>query len=154
RQYLENVAAAQAAVGEGAAHVDKLRAFFNHPGFIEPMIERTRAALAEIPAERRQAAHLLFSAHSIPLAMAQNCKYEIQFREASRLVAEGLGHTNWRLVYQSRSGPPSQPWLGPDIGEALDDIGEPGGGVSSASRDVICVPIGFISDHMEVQFDL
>jgi ferrochelatase len=117
RQYRENIAAAQAEVGEGAPEVDKLRVFFNHPGFIEPMVERTAAALGQIPAERRAAAHLLFSAHSIPLAMAQNCDYERQFCESSRLVAEAVGHVNWRLVYQSRSGPPSQPWLEPDVGD-------------------------------------
>jgi ferrochelatase len=147
RQYWENVAAAQAVVGEGAPQVDKLRAFFNHPGFIEPMIERVAAALAEIPSERRAGAELLFSAHSIPLGMAQNCEYESQFREASRLVAEGVGHARWRLVYQSRSGPPSQPWLGPDVGEAIEAI-------SQEAKDVVVVPIGFISDHMEVLFDL
>ena len=149
RQYRENIAAAQAEVGEGAPAIDKLRAFFNHPGFIEPMIERTRTALERIPSERRQAAHLLFSSHSIPLTMAQNCLYETHFREASRLVAEGLGHRNWRLVYQSRSGPPAQPWLGPDVGEALTEIAAGGG-----SRDTVVVPIGFVSDHMEVLYDL
>ena len=82
--------------------------------------------------------------------MADNCQYEAQFREASRLVADGLGHANWRLVYQSRSGPPSQPWLGPDIGEALAEIAQ----LSKAVSDVVVVPIGFISDHMEVLYDL
>jgi ferrochelatase len=148
RQYRENIAAAQAEVGEGAPAVDKLRVFFNHPGFIEPMVERTAAALAQIPAERRAAAYLLFSAHSIPLAMAQNCHYERQFRESSQLVAEAVGHANWRLVYQSRSGPPSQPWLEPDVGDALAEI------AISKSKDAVVVPIGFISDHMEVLFDL
>lgn len=150
RQYRENIAAAQVEVGEGAPQVDKLRAFFNHPGFIEPMIERTSAALAQIPAARRSAAHLLFTAHSIPLAMAANCQYETQFREASRLVADGLGHSNWRLVYQSRSGPPSQPWLEPDIEGALAKIA----GDRALSQDVVVVPIGFISDHIEVLYDL
>ena len=145
RQYLENVAAAQAEVGEGAPQVDKLRVFYNHPGFIEPMIERTREALDRIPAGRRNAATLAFTAHSIPLAMAQNCDYEKQFREASRLVAESLGHANWQLAYQSRSGPPSQPWLGPDILEVIEKL--PG-------KDVVVVPIGFLSDHMEVMYDL
>jgi len=154
RQYLENIAAAQAAVGEGAPEVDKLRAFFNHPGFIEPMIERTREALAAVPADRRERAHLLFTAHSIPQAMAQNCQYEAQFREASRLVAEAQGHANWRLVYQSRSGPPAQPWLGPDIGEALSEIAATVGERGSRRADVVTVPIGFISDHMEVLYDL
>jgi len=149
RQYRENIAAAQAEVGEGAPQVDRLRMFFNHPGFIEPMIERVRAALEQLPPPRASAAHILFTAHSIPQAMAQNCRYEEQFREASRLVAEGVGHSSWRLVYQSRSGPPSQPWLGPDIGEALGEIAAAG-----ASRDVVIVPIGFVSDHMEVMYDL
>jgi protoporphyrin/coproporphyrin ferrochelatase len=148
RQYHENIAAAQAAVGDGAPAVDKLRVFFNHPGFIEPMIELASAALGQIPADRRPHAQLLFTAHSIPLAMAQNCQYEAQLRESSRLVAEALGNPNWRLVYQSRSGPPSQPWLGPDIGDALAQIATVG------QSDVVTIPIGFISDHMEVLFDL
>jgi protoporphyrin/coproporphyrin ferrochelatase len=148
RQYRENISAAQAEVGAGAPQVDKLRAFFNHPGFIDPMIERTEAAFTQLPAGRRANAHLLFSAHSIPLAMAQNCDYESHFRESSRLVAEALGHTNWRLVYQSRSGPPAQPWLEPDVGDALVQIAASGG------KDVVVVPIGFVSDHMEVLFDL
>lgn len=151
RQYLENIAAAQQTVGDGAPAVDKLRAFFNHPGFIEPMVERTREALGKIPAERRGAAHLIFTAHSIPLSMAKNCQYEAQFRESSRLVAEALGHANWQLAYQSRSGPPSQPWLGPDIGEA---IAQTPGERSSCRADVVVVPIGFISDHLEVLYDL
>jgi ferrochelatase len=157
RQYRENIAAAQEIVGTGAPAVDKLRVFFNHPGFIEPMIERTREALERIPAGRRALAHLLFSAHSIPLGMAQNCRYEDQFRESSRLVAAALDHANWRLVYQSRSGPPTQPWLGPDIGEALAEIAGAGRterASASNQQDVVVVPIGFVSDHMEVLFDL
>jgi len=149
RQYRENIAAAQAEVGPDAPQVDKLRAFFNHPGFIEPMIDRVQTALEQLPPPRAAESHLLFTAHSIPLAMAQNCEYEVHFREASRLVAEGLGHANWRLVYQSRSGPPSQPWLEPDVADALEEIA-----AAEGSRDVIVAPIGFISDHMEVLYDL
>jgi ferrochelatase len=149
RQYRENIAAAQEQVGEGAPQVDKLRMFYNHPGFIEPMIERTRAELAKLPAERRAAVRLLFSAHSIPLAMAENCRYEAQLREASRLVAEGVGSHDWQIVYQSRSGPPSQPWLEPDVRDALRKLAAEAG-----SRDVVVIPIGFVSDHMEVLFDL
>jgi ferrochelatase len=148
RQYRENIAAAQQVVGEDSPQVDKLRSFFNHPGFIEPMIERTRDALNQIPSERRGGAQLIFTAHSIPLAMANNCEYEAQFREAARLVADALRHANWRLAYQSRSGAPHQPWLGPDIGEALAEI------ANKNAADVVVVPIGFISDHMEVLFDL
>jgi ferrochelatase len=148
RQYRENIAAAQAEVGEGAPQVEKLRAFYNHPGFIEPMVEMTAAALAQIPAERREKARLLFTAHSIPLNMAETCQYEAQLKEASRLVAAGVGRSDYRVVYQSRSGPPSQPWLEPDVGAALRDISQ------SGAKDVVVVPIGFISDHMEVLYDL
>jgi ferrochelatase len=148
RQYRENIAAAQQAVGDGAPQVDKLRVFFNHPGFIEPMIERVFSALDQIPVERRFATQLLFTAHSIPLSMASNCRYETQLLEASRLVAEGVGNENWRLVYQSRSGPPTQPWLEPDVCDALEQSA--GQGI----QDVVVVPIGFISDHMEVLYDL
>ena len=148
RQYRENIAAAQADVGEGAPQVEKLRVFFNHPGFIEPMVEKTAAAIAQISAERRQKAQLLFTAHSIPLGMAATSQYESQLREASRLIAAGVARNDWRLVYQSRSGPPSQPWLEPDVGVAIKGIAQ------SGDKDVVVVPIGFISDHMEVLFDL
>jgi ferrochelatase len=149
RQYRENIAQAQQEAGATEIQVDKLRAYFNHPGFIETMIQSLRAALESLPPARRGAAQVLFSAHSIPLEMAKGCRYEEQLREASRLVAEGAGAPAWRLVYQSRSGPPSQPWLEPDVGEALREIAERGG-----SKDVVIVPIGFISDHMEVLYDL
>jgi len=149
RQYRENIAVAQQTVGEDAPAVDKLRAFFNHPGFIEPMIERTRAALEQIPVDRREQAELLFTAHSIPVSMASNCKYETHFAEASRLIAEGVNHPKHRLVYQSRSGPANQPWLEPDVGDVLKGLAATG-----EIRDVILVPVGFISDHMEVMFDL
>jgi ferrochelatase len=149
RQYRENIAAAQAEVGPDAPHIDKLRAFFNHPGFLEPLAEHTRAALAQLPAERRAAAQLLFSAHSIPLAMARTCQYEAQLREAARLVAQMAGHERWQLVYQSRSGSPHQPWLEPDINAVIEQLAASGG-----TPDVIVVPIGFISDHMEVLYDL
>ncbi|MEX2026524.1 MAG: ferrochelatase, partial [Pirellulaceae bacterium] len=149
RQYRENIAAAQEQVGAGAPQVDRLRMFFNHPGFIEPMVQRVESALAQLPAQRRAAAHLLFTAHSIPLAMAANCQYEVQLREACSLVAAGAGHPAWRLVYQSRSGLPSQPWLEPDVSVALDEIA-----AGSGSRDVVVVPIGFISDHLEILYDL
>lgn len=149
RQYLENIAAAQAEVGGAAPRIDKLRACFNHPGFIGPMIERTLAALDSIPAERRDEAELLFTAHSIPLAAAQGSRYVEQLEEASRLVAEGVGPRVWRLVYQSRSGSPHQPWLEPDVGDFVRRQHAERG-----IRDVVAVPIGFLSDHMEVIYDL
>lgn len=149
RQYRENIEQARAEVGPQAPQITKLRAFFNHPGFIEPMIERTRAALDQVPPDRRDSVCLLFTAHSIPHAMAATCRYEEQLREACRLVGEGVGHTTWQLVYQSRSGPPTQPWLEPDVCQVLREIGK-----SRRARDVVVVPIGFISDHLEVLYDL
>ena len=148
RQYREDIERAREAVGEGAPRVEKLRAFYNHPGFVGPNAEHVRAALAEIPAERRPAARLAFTAHSIPAAMAAGCDYEAQLRETCRLVAGAAGHESWRLVFQSRSGPPTQPWLEPDIREHLRELKREG------ARDVVVSPVGFISDHMEVLYDL
>jgi protoporphyrin/coproporphyrin ferrochelatase len=148
RQYREDVIRACEAVGEGAPEFDKIRVFYNHPGFIEPMIASTRAALEQIPPERRASVQLAFTAHSVPLAMARHSQYEAQLLEACRLVAEGADCQSWRLVYQSRSGPPHIPWLEPDIGDYLAEIKRQG------ISDVVVVPIGFISDHMEVLFDL
>ncbi len=149
RQYREDIARAQEAAGEGAPIVDKIRAFHNHPGFVEAVADRLHQALAKIPEGRREGAHLIYTAHSIPLAMAQGCDYEKQLRETGRLVAEQIGCREWRLVYQSRSGPPSQPWLEPDILDCLREIKARGG-----SLDVVIAPIGFVSDHMEILFDL
>ena len=148
RQYRENIEQARAEVGAGAPQVEKLRAFYNHPGFVEPNIEQVRAALSEIPPEQRAAAQIAFTAHSIPLAMAANCAYEAQLLETCRLVAEGVGHGRWRLVFQSRSGPPTQAWLAPDICDYLRELNTGG------TTDVVVAPIGFISDHMEVLYDL
>jgi ferrochelatase len=148
RQYRENLEAARMAVGQDAPKVDKLRVFFNHPGFIESMTACAARALERIDQERRAGCELLFSAHSIPISMAQGCSYSVQLEEVSRLVSGELGAKNWRLVYQSRSGSPHQPWLEPDIRDA---IGESAGrGVS----DVVVVPVGFISAHMEILFDI
>lgn len=146
RQYREDIARAQAKIGDGVPEVHKLRVFYNHPGFIEPNIENLRAALAQTSSE--QSAALVFTAHSIPLAMAKGSAYEAQIQEACRLVAEGAGRSNWSLVYQSRSGTPQQPWLGPDIGDHLRQLKADG------VNEAIVMPIGFISDHMEVMYDL
>lgn len=151
RQYRENIAAAQDEVGETAPRVDKLRVFYNHPGFIEPMVESLGNCLANIPYDRRSAAKVLFTAHSIPLSMAENCRYEVQLAEACRLVAEGAGLAadQWELVYQSRSGSPHVPWLEPDVCDRIEQLHAAGG-----LQELAVVPIGFISDHMEVLFDL
>lgn len=149
RQYREDVIRAQQEVGAGAPLVDKLRSFFNHPGFIGPMQERVQAALNQILAARRATTQIVFTAHSIPVAMARGCAYETQLNESCRLVADAFSEPSWRLVYQSRSGPPAQPWLEPDVCDYLRELREQG-----EVTDVIISPIGFISDHMEVMFDL
>ncbi len=148
RQYRENLEAAQSDIGPEAPRIDRLRMFFNHPLFLETMTQNVAQALAQIPAERRSCAFLVFTAHSIPLGMAQNCQYEAQLREACRLVSESFAGHSWWLAYQSRSGPPSQPWLEPDINDALRELARQG------TRDVVVVPIGFVSDHLEVLYDL
>jgi ferrochelatase len=152
RQYRENIQAAQESFSKttsiAAPRVDKLRAFYNHPLFIKATVDRIRSAFEQIPADRRAALHLLYTAHSIPLSMAANCRYAAQLDETCRLVSASLPQCQWHLVYQSRSGPPSQPWLGPDINDHLAELA--GRGV----RDVVIAPIGFVSDHMEVIYDL
>jgi ferrochelatase len=148
RQYRENVAAAQAEVGEGAPAVDKLRVFYNHPGFVEASVLRVREALAQWPESERAAVRFVATAHSIPCSMAQTSDYEKQLRETARLVAEAVGFAQWDLVYQSRSGPATQPWLEPDILDHLKNLHAAG------VRNVIVAPLGFISDHLEVLYDL
>jgi ferrochelatase len=148
RQYLDDIARARAELGDEAPRVDKLRAFYNHPGFIEPLVELVGGAFERVEEARRPEARLVFTAHSIPRALAATSDYEAQLRETARLVAEGLGRPDWTLAWQSRSGPPSQPWLEPDIVEHLRALAAQG------VRDVVVAPIGFISDHMEVVYDL
>lgn len=144
RQYRENIASAQEKVGAGAPRVDKLRAFYNHPLFIEANVDHVRDAWSQI----EQPAELVFTAHSIPETMAAHCDYAAQLQEAGGLIAAALGIESWRLVYQSRSGSPSQPWLGPDIGDCLRELNARG------VKNVVVAPIGFVSDHMEIVYDL
>lgn len=143
RQYQQNIAAAQAEVGPGAPLVEKLRAFYNHPLFVEANVDRIRAATSGATPS-----HLAFTAHSIPESMAAHCEYAAQLEETAGLIAEVLGVSNWKVVYQSRSGSPAQPWLGPDICEHLRELDREG------VKDIVVAPIGFVSDHMEVVYDL
>jgi ferrochelatase len=148
RQYREDVQRAQAELGAGAPLIDKLRVFYNHPGFVGPNADALQRAVDSIPAPRRAAARVFFTAHSVPVAMARCSAYESQLREAGRLVAAAAGIAEWSLAFQSRSGPPHVPWLEPDILLELDRVAGEG------AKDVIVLPLGFISDHMEVKFDL
>ncbi len=172
RQYRDDLARARAEVGAGAPETEKLRHFFDHPGFVEPHADAVRAALGTLPAGRRDTTRLAFTAHSIPVSMAATAGpdgglYEAQLRAAGNLVAgrtsvggpaggAGAGTTGryggrelgWDLVWQSRSGPPAVPWLEPDVNDHLRDLA--GRGVT----DVVVSPIGFVCDHLEVVWDL
>jgi ferrochelatase len=149
RQYREDIARAQVEVSEGAPLVDKLRVFFNHPGFIDATGERVAEALDAVPAGARKNVQVVYVAHSIPVSMAATSDYVKQLEEVRRLVSGKLGVRNDALVYQSRSGAPGQLWLEPDILDYLRVVKAQG--LASA---VVIAPIGFISDHMEVLYDL
>jgi ferrochelatase len=176
RQYLDDIDRAVAAVGEGAPRIDKIRPYFNHPGFIEPFAASVEAALAELPAEAQTGARLVFTAHSVPVGMAAASgsrskgtavtgavggRYAAELREAARLISERVrgGSLPFDLVFQSRSGPPSVPWLEPDVNEHLVALakGTLADGTllpSGPPSGVVVVPVGFVSDHMEVVHDL
>src|SRR6202011_711554 len=158
RQYLEDIERARAEAGPGAPRIDKIRHYFNHPGFVGPLADSTQAAIGRLPAAARAGAHLVFTAHSIPEAMAAASgppgdrpppgRYVTQLTEAARLIAGQVGGHPWRLVYQSRSGPPAQPWLGPDVNDHLAGL------AAAGAAAAVLVPVGFVSDHMEVLHDL
>lgn len=151
RQYLEDIEKASAEVGD-APQIDKLRVFYNHPDYIEANAQNLAAGLDQFSPEEQKSLHIAFTAHSIPMGMADNCEYQKQLLEACRLVAESPLVANkfatQALVYQSRSGPAAQPWLEPDILDHIKDM--QGQGMTS----LVVHPIGFVSDHMEVQYDL
>ncbi len=146
RQYREDLE--RAALGDGTGPtLDKLRLFYNHPGFLEPAAANLADALSRFGPDERP--RLLFTAHSVPTSMAATSNYVEQLTEAAALVADRSGYSGeWELVYQSRSGPPQVPWLEPDIGDRLRQLHD--NGVS----DVVICPLGFVSDHMEVLYDL
>jgi ferrochelatase len=161
RQYREDIERALTAVGDNAPIIDKLPPFSDHPRFIEAMIDRVKDAISSTtnwqattsvspnassvsPNARSPAPQLVFTAHSVPVSMAESSPYVAQLERACSRVAAGVGRDEWRLVYQSRSGPPGQPWLEPDICDYL----------RANPVDTIIVPIGFLSDHMEVLYDL
>ena len=146
RKYREDLYDAAAGL-DGAPHIDKLRIGYNHPGFIEAMADRLRDAFARIPKTSAQPA-LLFTAHSLPLSMSGACDYVTQLREACSLGAEMAGADQWDLVYQSQNASYGEPWLGPDISEALESVR------AADHTDVVVAPIGFVCDHMEVVLDL
>lgn len=161
RQYREDFAGALAETGlEGIVTIDKVRQFFDHPGFVEPFVEGVTSGFEELagrgfaPSET----HVLFSTHSIPTTDAERSgPAERGFGEGGAYAAQHLAvaeavmagrDVDWTLVYQSRSGPPSQPWLEPDINDEIEQLAAKG------VKAVVIVPLGFVSDHMEVKWDL
>ena len=151
RQYLEDIAAARATVGSAAPVIDKVRAYHDHPGFVEPFADSVIEARRSLPEKVQPGASLVFTAHSIPLWMAAGCDYVPQLEQTASLVAARAGFNSWTTAWQSRSGPPSAPWLEPDINDHLIQLasGRPGG-----ARAVVLAPIGFVTDHMEIVWDL
>ncbi len=144
RLYLDELTRAQNELGADAIQFTPLPVFFDRPGFIEANIEHVRDALVQLPAD----AHIAFTAHSIPTEMAEGSPYISQLMHVAQKIAEAVGNENWQLVYQSRSGNPRQPWLEPDICDHLESLAARG------VKNVVIAPIGFISDHMEVVYDL
>lgn len=161
RQYREDVMRSQetlcseqdtdtAADSEPAPGVDKIRVWYNHPLWIEVNADTVAKAIAELPADQQSTARIAFTAHSIPMSMANSSHYEKQLQETCRLIAEHLqiSDDRWQLVYQSRSGRPQDPWLEPDICDHIGHLHNDG------VPAVVVAPVGFLSDHMEVLFDL
>ena len=163
RQYREDFAIALDATGLGGElRIDKVRQFFDHPGFVEPFVDGVRTAVADL-VERGFAnaeIEVLFATHSVPTADAERSgnravdyghggAYAAQHLAVAEVVMRDAGaDLGWQLVYQSRSGPPSQPWLEPDVNDVIRELPERG------IKAVVIVPLGFVSDHMEVMWDL
>jgi protoporphyrin/coproporphyrin ferrochelatase len=166
-QYVEDIARARRAAGEGAAaacggdvpELVKLRPYFDHPLFVEMFAEAIATAADTLPAELRDEARLVFTAHSIPVAADQRfgpCLYSRQIAYAAKLVATAAGYRQYDLVWQSRSGPPHVRWLEPDVADHLSALAHPGNkaGAQAGTKAVVVCPIGFVADHIEVVWDL
>ncbi len=147
-RYVADVAAARGKVGAGAPEVAYAPPWADHPLFIEAMVARAMDALEQVPSPTRADALLLFTAHSVPVAMAEGSPYPHQIEAAARVIAGRLGHGRWQIAYQSRSGPPGDPWLEPDICDVLRGLGD------GDIQDAVAAPIGFVCDHVEVLYDL
>jgi ferrochelatase len=147
-RYQGDVAEARARVGPGAPVVDWAPPWSDRAGFLAAVADRVGAALGEVPAAERPATPIVFTAHSVPVPMADGSPYVARLTESSRAVAARLGHARWSIAYQSRSGRPEDPWLEPDVGDAIRRLGVEG------ARHVVVAPIGFVCDHVEVLYDL
>jgi len=146
-RYMQDVAEARVRVAD-APEVGFAPPWFESSRFVAAVADRARAALGEVPPDARASTPLVFTAHSVPRAMADVSPYASDLTAATRAVVRRLGHARWSVAYQSRSGSPRQPWLEPDIGDVLRRLGADG------ERHVVVVPIGFVCDHVEVLYDL
>jgi ferrochelatase len=149
RAYMEDIDRARAAVGPAAPEIYKLRLYYNHPGFIEPMAQRISEALAQLPSERRAAARLVFAAHSLPIELAERSPYCRQLHEACALAAERAGRSQWDLAYQSRSPHSTAQWLEPDVAQHVRSLAQ-----QERPEDIVVAPIGFLQENIEVLYEL
>ncbi len=150
-QYKQNVFDARVETVQGGGpdvEVTFVEDWHLHDGFIDTNARHVAAALAALPEGVRDRARVVFTAHSIPESMTGAARYQLQLQQSAQAVAERLGHTDWALVYQSRSGRPEDPWLGPDVCTYLRDEHAKG------LEGVVLCPIGFVCDHIEVLYDL
>jgi ferrochelatase len=147
-KYVARMEDARGRVGSGAPQVEYIRPYFEHPSFVRAHAERVTAALARLGRSAFDGVDLVFTAHSIPQAIADGEEYVRQFLRSAELIAGEVGATRWSVAYQSRSGSPSEPWLGPDIRDVVQELPERG------VREAVVAPIGFLCDHVEVLYDL
>lgn len=149
RAYIEQIARARAAVGPAAPEIQKLRLYYNHPGFIEPSAQRISEALAQLPPQRRATARLIFTAHSLPIALAEQSPYCRQLQEACALAAQCAGLSQWDLAYQSRSPYSKARWLEPDVAQHVRRLAQ-----EDKPEDIVVAPIGFLQENIEVLYEL
>lgn len=147
-RYQRNIADARAEHGPAAPEVDYCEGWHDHQLFIETWVELIAASFAKIPSEQRRATPLIFTAHSLPAAMADRSPYIQQLKTTANLIAGKLDHPRWSIAYQSRSGPPADPWLEPDVRDTIRDL------TAEGVREIIVAPVGFVCDHVEVLYDL
>ena len=147
-RYQKNFADARAAIGAGAPAIDYCGGWHDHPLFIQTWLESLQTAFAKVAVEQSDSTPLIFTAHSLPAAMASRSPYVEQLSTSARMIAGALGRAHWTLAYQSRSGKPGDPWLEPDVNETVRQL------AAAGAREVVIAPIGFVCDHVEVLYDL
>jgi len=147
-RYKKNILDARAELGGAAPTVDYCDGWHDHPLFIQTWAEMIQATLSRVESDKQKSTPLIFTAHSLPTAMAGGSPYVGQVESSAHLIAKKLDHPRWSLAYQSRSGRPSDPWLEPDIGQAIRDC------AANGDKRIVVAPIGFVCDHVEVLYDL